>query len=103
MRLPIFLRVNGFSQNWLTRYFYLQTVFLITISNFQADGIQAQGGFQYTGDDGQVYSISYAAGQEGFQPQGAHLPTAPPVPEEILKALELNAAHEAAGIFDDGE
>ncbi|XP_028179309.1 cuticle protein 3-like [Ostrinia nubilalis] len=68
----------------------------------EADGIEAQGGFQYTGDDGQVYSISYAAGQGGFQPQGAHLPTAPPVPEEILKALEQNARDEAAGIVDDG-
>ncbi|KAG7301216.1 hypothetical protein JYU34_014103 [Plutella xylostella] len=69
----------------------------------EADGIEAQGGFQYTGDDGQIYSISYAAGQGGFQPQGAHLPTAPPTPEAILKALEQNAADEAAGIIDDGQ
>ncbi|XP_013194113.1 cuticle protein 3 [Amyelois transitella] len=69
----------------------------------EADGIEAQGGFQYTGDDGQVYSISYAAGQGGFQPQGAHIPTPPPVPEEILKALEQNARDEAAGIVDDGQ
>ncbi|XP_026763387.1 cuticle protein 3-like [Galleria mellonella] len=69
----------------------------------EADGIEAQGGFQYTGDDGQIYSISYAAGQGGFQPQGAHLPTAPPTPEAILKALEQNARDEAAGIIDDGQ
>ncbi|KAJ2948707.1 hypothetical protein O0L34_g7963 [Tuta absoluta] len=69
----------------------------------EADGIEAQGGFQYTGDDGQIYSVSYAAGQNGFQPQGAHLPTAPPTPEAILKALEQNAADEAAGIIDDGQ
>lgn len=70
---------------------------------FQADGIEAQGGYQYTGDDGQIYSVSYAAGQGGFQPQGAHIPTSPPIPEEILKALEQNARDEAAGIIDDGE
>ncbi|XP_063366765.1 cuticle protein 3-like [Cydia amplana] len=69
----------------------------------EADGIESQGGFQYTGDDGQIYSISFAAGQGGFQPQGAHIPTAPPVPEEIQKALEQNAADEAAGIIDDGQ
>ncbi|XP_075981545.1 cuticle protein 3-like [Anticarsia gemmatalis] len=69
----------------------------------EADGIEAQGGYQYTGDDGQVYSVSYAAGQGGFQPQGAHLPTAPPTPEAILKALEQNARDEAAGIIDDGQ
>ncbi|KOB72940.1 putative cuticle protein [Operophtera brumata] len=69
----------------------------------EADGIEAQGGFSYTGDDGQIYSISYAAGQGGFQPQGAHLPIAPPTPEAILKALAQNAADEAAGIIDDGQ
>ncbi|CAK1550814.1 unnamed protein product [Leptosia nina] len=69
----------------------------------EADGIEAQGGFQYTGDDGQVYSVSYAANKDGFQPQGAHFPTPPPTPEAILKALEQNARDEAAGIIDDGQ
>ncbi|CAF4877295.1 unnamed protein product [Pieris macdunnoughi] len=69
----------------------------------EADGIEAQGAFQYTGDDGQVYSVNYVANQGGFQPQGAHFPTPPPTPEAILKALELNARHEAAGIIDDGQ
>ncbi|KAJ8717018.1 hypothetical protein PYW08_005417 [Mythimna loreyi] len=66
------------------------------------NGVQAQGGYSYTGDDGKVYSVRYTADENGFQPQGDHLPTAPPVPEEILKALEQNARDEAAGIFDDG-
>ncbi|KAJ8717628.1 hypothetical protein PYW07_005558 [Mythimna separata] len=66
------------------------------------NGVQAQGSYSYTGDDGKVYSVRYTADENGFQPQGDHLPTAPPVPEEILKALEQNARDEAAGIFDDG-
>ncbi|XP_026739768.1 cuticle protein 3-like [Trichoplusia ni] len=66
------------------------------------NGVQAQGGYSYTGDDGQVYSVRYTADENGFQPQGDHLPTPPPIPEEILKALEQNARDEAAGIFDDG-
>lgn len=45
------------------------------------------GGFEYKGDDGQVYSISYTADENGYQPQGAHLPVAPPVPEPIARAL----------------
>ncbi|XP_046970535.1 cuticle protein 3-like [Vanessa cardui] len=69
----------------------------------EVDGIEAQGGFQYTGDDGQIYSVSYTAGQAGVQAQGAHLPTPPPTPEAILKALEQNARDEAAGIIDDGQ
>ncbi|KAG6455969.1 hypothetical protein O3G_MSEX009493 [Manduca sexta] len=66
------------------------------------NGVEAQGGFAYTGDDGQLYSIKYTADQNGFVPQGDHLPTPPPVPEEILRALEQNARDEAAGIYDDG-
>nr|XP_049700939.1 cuticle protein 2-like [Helicoverpa armigera] len=66
------------------------------------NGVQAQGGYSYTGDDGQVYSVRYTADENGFQPQGDHLPTPPPIPEEILKALEQNARDEAAGIYDDG-
>ncbi|KAJ2948711.1 hypothetical protein O0L34_g7967 [Tuta absoluta] len=66
------------------------------------DGVKAQGGYSYTGDDGQVYSIRYTADENGFVPVGDHLPTPPPIPEEILKALEQNAQDEANGIFDDG-
>lgn len=69
----------------------------------EANGIQAAGGYAYTGDDGQVYSVRYTADGNGFQPQGAHLPTPPPIPEAIVKALQENARDEAAGIFDDGK
>ena len=67
------------------------------------NGVQSQGSFAYKGDDGQDYSITYTADENGFVPQGAHLPTPPPIPEEILKSLEQNARDEAAGISDDGE
>ncbi|XP_075981135.1 uncharacterized protein LOC142979829 [Anticarsia gemmatalis] len=71
-------------------------------SGVATNGVQAQGGYSYTGDDGQVYSVRYTADENGFVPQGDHLPTPPPIPEEILKALEQNARDEAAGIYDDG-
>ncbi|XP_041984401.1 cuticle protein 3-like [Aricia agestis] len=71
-------------------------------SGIATDGVRAQGGFSYVGDDGKQYSISYTADENGFQPQGEHLPTPPPIPEEILRALEQNARDEAAGIYDDG-
>ncbi|CAH0547601.1 unnamed protein product [Brassicogethes aeneus] len=67
------------------------------------DGNTAQGSFSYTAPDGQQISVHYNADQGGFQPQGAHIPTSPPIPAEILKALEQNAADEAAGIVDDGQ
>lgn len=69
----------------------------------EADGIQAQGGYAYVGDDGQTYNVRYTADANGFQAQGAHFPTPPPIPEEIARALQENARDEANGIFDDGK
>ncbi|XP_050551082.1 uncharacterized protein LOC118266383 [Spodoptera frugiperda] len=66
-------------------------------------GTVAHGAYSYKGDDGQTYTVTYTADEHGFHPQGEHLPTPPPVPEEILKSLEQNAKDEAAGIFDDGK
>ncbi|KAJ3633548.1 hypothetical protein MTP99_010487 [Tenebrio molitor] len=54
---------------------------------------EAQGSFQYTAPDGTPISIQYVANENGFQPQGAHLPVPPPIPEAILRSLEWNAAH----------
>ena len=50
-----------------------------------------QGQFAYTGDDGVPVQISYIADENGYQPQGAILPTPPPIPEAILKSLEFIA------------
>lgn len=57
------------------------------------EAMQAQGGYSYKGDDGVDIVLTYVADENGFQPQGAHLPTPPPIPEAIKKALEWNAAH----------
>lgn len=54
------------------------------------EGIQsASGSYSYTGPDNVVYTITYTAGVEGFVPQGAHIPTPPPVPEAIQKILQF--------------
>ncbi|CAH1104642.1 unnamed protein product [Psylliodes chrysocephalus] len=57
------------------------------------EGPDVQGSVQYTSDDGTPISLTYIANENGFQPQGDHLPTPPPIPEAIQKALEWNAAH----------
>jgi hypothetical protein len=43
------------------------------------------GSYSYTGDDGQVYTVTYKADANGFQPSGDHLPTPPPIPADIQK------------------
>lgn len=75
----------------------------------------ARGAYSYVGDDGQTYTVTYTADETGyvfcrhpwctspatlteyqpvlffsrrFHAEGAHLPVAPPVPEEIQRALE---------------
>lgn len=64
---------------------------------------QTRGGFAYKGDDGKIYSVTFTAGEDGFRPQGDHLPVPPPTPDDILLALKQNERDEAAGIFDDGK
>lgn len=53
------------------------------------EGVQsASGSYSYTGPDNVVYTITYTAGLEGFVPQGAHIPTPPPIPEAIQKVIQ---------------
>ncbi|CAG9795961.1 unnamed protein product [Diatraea saccharalis] len=53
--------------------------------------LQVAGSYSYVGNDGQTYSVSYTADENGFQARGDHLPTPPPIPEAILKSLQLTA------------
>ncbi|XP_050301288.1 pupal cuticle protein 36a-like [Anthonomus grandis grandis] len=65
-------------------------------------GTRAQGSFGYSAPDGQQISISYTADENGFLPQGSHIPTPPPIPEAILKSIEENAAAAAQGNYNEG-
>ncbi|KAL0840390.1 hypothetical protein ABMA28_015647 [Loxostege sticticalis] len=48
----------------------------------------AEGKFSYKSPEGQLIALTYIADENGFQPQGEHLPTPPPIPPAIQKALD---------------
>ncbi|KAL3283242.1 hypothetical protein HHI36_006390 [Cryptolaemus montrouzieri] len=58
--------------------------------NPDAEAEEVQGQVQYTAPDGTPIGLQYIANENGFQPQGAHLPTPPPIPDAILRSLEFN-------------
>ncbi|XP_063587513.1 cuticle protein AMP1A-like isoform X2 [Penaeus indicus] len=45
--------------------------------------IVASGKYSYTAPDGSLIEVTYVANEDGFQPEGDHLPVAPEFPHEI--------------------
>lgn len=57
------------------------------------DVVISQGSFSYTNPEGQLISVQYVADDVGgFQATGDHLPTPPPIPAAIQKALDYVAS-----------
>lgn len=61
--------------------------------NPQAEAMEAKGAFRYTAPDGSPIGVTYIANENGFQPSGPHLPTPPPIPVAIQRALAYIAAN----------
>ena len=48
-----------------------------------------QGAYSHYSPEGELYQVQYVADENGFVPQGSHLPTPPPIPEAIQKSLDI--------------
>lgn len=62
---------------------------------FQESGNPAgvRGSLNYVSPEGEQIVLSYTADEEGYHPVGDHLPTPPPVPAYVLRALEYIRSH----------
>ncbi|XP_063587663.1 cuticle protein AMP1A-like [Penaeus indicus] len=61
--------------------------------------INSAGSFSYTAPDGTDIHLKYIADENGFQPQGDHLPVAPefphPIPDFVLRQIEFAKEEDA--------
>ena len=70
-------------------------------SNYQKNlggdeaGNSNQGSVIWTSPEGKQFTLSWVADEMGFHPVGDHLPTPPPIPEEIAKMLATLSPNDA--------
>lgn len=56
----------------------------------EGPAVVVKGSYRYLGDDGVTYEVHYQADENGFHPEGAHIPA---VPAAIQRSLQINEAH----------
>lgn len=58
-----------------------------------SNGLTAVGESTHISPEGQTIHLRYTADENGFHPEGDHLPTPPPIPDYILRSLEYIRTH----------
>lgn len=65
----------------------------IEVEESGVGGVSVSGSAKWVDDEGTPIELTYIADENGYQPQGAHLPVAPPIPDYILRALAYIESH----------
>ncbi|CAK1580051.1 unnamed protein product [Parnassius mnemosyne] len=65
----------------------------ITVLSENSTAHQVQGSVSYVSPEGKTIEITYVADENGYRPEGSHIPQPQPIPELILRSLEYIAAH----------
>ncbi|CAH0691724.1 unnamed protein product [Spodoptera exigua] len=72
---------------------YGQSAGVLKNANSEYPYLAVSGGYKYTSPEGQPIELTFTADENGYQPQGSHLPVPPEIPAAILRSLEYIAAH----------
>lgn len=65
----------------------------ISFSESGLGGVVSNGDSQYYDPQGQLHHLTWTADKDGYKPSGADLPTPPPIPSYIIRALEYIRTH----------
>ncbi|XP_059612692.1 pupal cuticle protein Edg-78E-like [Phlebotomus argentipes] len=76
-----------------TYQYSYQTSNGIAVQENGVGGHLSQGVAQWYTPEGTPITLQWRADENGYQPSGDHLPTPPPVPSHVLRALEWIRTH----------
>lgn len=87
--------INELNDDGSFRYGY-ETSNGIYVQESGIGGKGSSGSVAYFAPDGSPIQLTWVADENGYRAQGAHLPTPPPVPAAIQRALEYIRTHPPA-------